>query len=185
MGMLKVSAAISMDTSVARMSPEKPNSRPEANHAVASTLRTGTPSSAVLSRSSASARIAVPSLLRFRKIDVPATSTMGKIIAIACVQLMRSQPLTYCHVVGGQLQRADVGGPAPLHDAQQQQGEAQRGAGFDQRIAVGQRWAQEPAERQGENAAQQHRQRRTTSHWFQPWSMSVNATSAHSAPTAP
>ena len=43
-----------------------PDSRPQPNQAAASTRRTGTPSVAVISRSLASARIAVPSLVKRR-----------------------------------------------------------------------------------------------------------------------
>ena len=42
--------------------PATPHTSPEPNHAAASTRRTGTPSMAVISRSLASARIAVPVL---------------------------------------------------------------------------------------------------------------------------
>ena len=43
-----------------------PHTRPEPNHAAASTRRTGTPSMAVISRSLASARMAVPTLVTRR-----------------------------------------------------------------------------------------------------------------------
>ena len=54
---------------------------PEPNHATASTRRTGTPSIAVISRSLASARIAVPSLLFRKNNAVPAVTMIGKAIA--------------------------------------------------------------------------------------------------------
>ena len=43
--------------------PDAPHTSPETNQAEASTSRTGTPSVAVISRSLASARIAVPSFV--------------------------------------------------------------------------------------------------------------------------
>ena len=53
---------------VGEHSPAAPQASPEPNQAAASTRRTGTPSVAVISRSLASARIAVPSFVTRRKI---------------------------------------------------------------------------------------------------------------------
>ena len=47
---------------------------------------------AVTSRSLASARMAVPTLLTLRKTAVPAVTTMGKSTPMIWVQLIRSPP---------------------------------------------------------------------------------------------
>ncbi len=67
-----------------------PQMMPEPNHATASTRRTGTPSIEVISRSLASARIAVPSLLLRRNRAVPAVTMIGNTMPMICVQLTRT-----------------------------------------------------------------------------------------------
>ena len=62
----KVSVTESSATRSESRSPAAPAIRPEPNQATASTRRTGTPSVDVISRSSASARIAVPSFVNRR-----------------------------------------------------------------------------------------------------------------------
>ena len=59
----KVSVVASSATRSASSSPATPASTPQPSQAAASTRRTGTPSVAVISRSLAIARIAVPSLV--------------------------------------------------------------------------------------------------------------------------
>ena len=69
------------------MSPAAPHASPEPNQAAASTRRTGTPSVAVISRSFASARIAVPSFVTRRKRLTAAVSASASPIAMICVRL--------------------------------------------------------------------------------------------------
>ena len=72
--------------------PAAPASRPEPSHAAASTRRTGTPSVAVISRSFASARIAVPRLVKRRNAAVPIVTAIANTNAMICVQLIRTRP---------------------------------------------------------------------------------------------
>ena len=85
---------MSRPTRLASSSPDVPHTSPEPNHAAASTRRTGTPSMAVISRSLASARIAVPTFVTRRKSAVPAVTTIGKAMPMICVQLMRTSPIS-------------------------------------------------------------------------------------------
>ena len=59
-----------------------PQKMPDPNHAAASTRRTGTPSVAVISRSFASARIAVPSFVTRRNTLTPTVIANASPIAM-------------------------------------------------------------------------------------------------------
>jgi hypothetical protein len=88
----KVSVVGSSVTRSASSSPLIPARMPEENQATASTRRTGTPSEAVISRSSASARIAVPILVKRRNTVAPTARARPKPKAITCVQLTVTEP---------------------------------------------------------------------------------------------
>ncbi len=88
----KVRPTMSRLTRLDRRSPAAPHTSPEPNHAAASTRRTGTPSMAVISRSLASARMAVPVLLTRRYTAVPAVTRIGKTTPMIWVQLTRTPP---------------------------------------------------------------------------------------------
>ena len=74
----KVSVAASSPTRFDSSSPATPEIRPDTSHADASTRRTGTPSVAVISRSLASPRMAVPSFVKRRNSTVPTVTTTPK-----------------------------------------------------------------------------------------------------------
>ena len=64
-----------------------PQTMPDPNQAAASTRRTGTPSVAVISRSLASARMAVPSFVTRRKTVTAAVITNARPMAMIWVRL--------------------------------------------------------------------------------------------------
>src|SRR5205823_14158409 len=66
--------------------PAAPRRRPEPNQAAASTRRTGTPRVAVISRSLARARIAVPSFVTRRKTVTAAVTANASAIAMIWVR---------------------------------------------------------------------------------------------------
>ena len=70
-----------------------PHTIPEPNHAAASTRRTGTPSIEVISRSLASARIAVPTFVDAEVHRRPGGDAgSGTTAPMICVQLTRTSP---------------------------------------------------------------------------------------------
>ena len=81
----KVRVAASRPTRFDNSRPAAPDSRPEPSHAAASTRRTGTPSVAVISRSLASARMAVPVFVKRRKSAVTTMTARPNAIAITSV----------------------------------------------------------------------------------------------------
>ena len=83
----KVSVVASSATRSASSTPAKPDRTPQPNHAAASTRRTGTPSIAVISRSLAIARIAVPSLVKRRNAPVTTVMATPQASPITCVQV--------------------------------------------------------------------------------------------------
>ena len=83
----KVSVVASSATRSASSSPAMPPRTPQPSQAAASTLRTGTPRVAVMSRSLAIARMAVPSLVNRRNAPVATVSTTPAASAITCVQV--------------------------------------------------------------------------------------------------
>ena len=78
----KVSVVASSATRLASSSPAMPPRMPQPSQAAASTLLTGTPRVAVMSRSLAIARMAVPSLLNRRNAPVATVSTTPAASAI-------------------------------------------------------------------------------------------------------
>src|SRR3954468_4228582 len=90
--MRNVSVAASRPTRFESSRPATPETRPEPSHAAASTRRTGTPSVAVISRSLASARIAVPRFVKRRNAAVTTVRAIPKASAITCVQLTCTSP---------------------------------------------------------------------------------------------
>ena len=89
----KVSVVASSATRSASRIPAIPARRPQPSHAAASTRRTGTPSVAVISRSLAMARIAVPSLLKRRNAAVPAVIATPTPRLMTCVQVIVTWPM--------------------------------------------------------------------------------------------
>jgi hypothetical protein len=88
----KVSVTPSSRTKSESSKPAAPHRNPEPSQAAASTRRTGTPSIAVISRLSASDRIAVPSFVLRRNSAVPAVIKIPNAKAMICVQLTRTSP---------------------------------------------------------------------------------------------
>ena len=88
-----VSVTMSSPSRFESSRPEMPHMSPEPNHATASTRRTGTPSVAVISRSSASARIAVPSLVTCRNTRRPGRDRDAEVRPMIWVQFTTPKPL--------------------------------------------------------------------------------------------
>ena len=86
----KVRPTMSSPTRFDSSSPAPPHTSPEPSQAAASTRRTGTPSVAVISRSSASARIAVPTFVTRRNTAVPVVTTMANTTPMIWVPLTRA-----------------------------------------------------------------------------------------------
>ena len=80
-------------TRSASSSPATPAITPQPSQAAASTRRTGTPRVAVISRSLAIARIAVPRLVKRRKTVVTTTMPTPAASPITCVQVTWTWPI--------------------------------------------------------------------------------------------
>ena len=103
----KVSVAASSPTRLDRSRPAAPASAPETSQVVASTRRTGTPNAAVISRSLASARIAVPRPVSRRNAAVARVMSTPSASAMIWVQLISTSPTEYRQlVVGSTIERA-------------------------------------------------------------------------------